>query len=79
MQLSKISKKLNIKEPMLKEIIFQHHNINHLLSKKETKSIPLELTGTDLLQIRKIAKALKVDPDAVITGLLLAYMDGEQK
>ena len=79
MQLTKISKKLNIKESILKEIIFQHHNINHLLAKKETKSIPLELTGTDLLQIRKIAKALKVDPDAVITGLLLAYMDGEQK
>lgn len=78
-KLQKISKKLNIPENEAKEIIVYNHELTNLISKNKLKEIELDLDMVSLKKINKIAKALKVDKDAVIGHMLEKSIEATKK
>jgi hypothetical protein len=63
---------------LIRDIIVEHHSLNNYHTKKELKTVPLEFTTKEELknykQLQKIAKALKVDTDAVLVVFLKRYL-----
>ena len=74
-KLQKISKKLNIPEKEAERIIIYNHELNNLIPKSTLKEVELEIDMVSRKKIDKIAKALKVDKDAVIGHMLKNFIE----
>jgi energy-converting hydrogenase A subunit M len=74
-QIKKLSKKLNLNDDVVKNIIVYNHELNNFIAKKKLKKVYLEFTIDSTNLIKNIAKTLKVDNDAVIGYLLREYVN----
>lgn len=74
-EVERIAKKHDLAVDQAKRMIIAHHELDHLIPKKNLKKVELNIKGDGLKLIAKYAKALKISHDAVIITLLRDYMD----
>ena len=76
--LEEISLELGLSVCEAEHIILQHHALKHLYPKKDLKKLTCNINLEILDRLNQIAKALKVDVDAVINHALLAGLAKER-
>jgi hypothetical protein len=69
-KLQKLSKKLKLNKEVVEGIILYNHELNNFIPKKELKEVNFYLNSKSSTLITKVARALKVDEDAVIGYIL---------
>jgi hypothetical protein len=72
--LQKLSKKLNLNEKVIKDMVYREHEYTKLVNKKTLCEVDLELKGDSYTILRKIARTLKISIDAVICSILIEQM-----
>lgn len=71
---NKLAKKLDLGEDIVKRIILCNHKLNNFYTKKQLKTLNLNLDTRSYKLIDRIAKVLKVDRGAVISVALEDYI-----
>lgn len=70
--------KLNLSKEVITSICAEHHMRKWVYSDKIFKETSIELDRPTYDKIRNIARTLRVSIDAVISGLLLEFIEEEE-